>query len=652
DADRERPLETAAPAGFAAQVEGQPAGGPAAVAPDSSLEICLRLTGRRDAVCPGAWQVAPDGDPVPLVVAHERAAPPGADAVVAIDFGTRNTRVRLRWRRGLLPGKPPDTVDVIGDLPVSPGRPAAPWFSSEMVLHIAEKSFRWGTEAERHIRGGQLTPEEVVVRSLKTDLREGAEPWTEHRAEWTAVELLRRFFEPIVHRLDEHLRTADPQRPLSRTGMTLRYVVGRPVLDAREGDIRGRAYEEAVLEALARCGISREDVCFVHEPVAAAIGIARRREALLLGLPEGAAVAIVDSGGGTTDVALARPTVTGGVPSLDVIGSYSLRIGEGNPAIDIPYYPGRERREVGGNVLDHALAYRLLARPGDVLEADGRAVPTSLRPPSMESLDKAWVDTFVDTCRRMKERFAGASTLYLNRAAGEPRDPAEVLPFPNRPELAGVRLVHDLYDRSVAAPILLPTVEDLAARIAEECHLGRGARATDVRHVFYVGGTCVDPFVRQHYGRAFPLAPADADADAQGDQRIAERLQAVVDGAVWYGDQVFDPSPLALTVKWEGEDVTIVREGAALPPCSVATGRMLTCALDAGKEIEAELIASGGALPEPVTVARAFYRNETGVPEEVTFDVRVSREMGVTAELIAGGHREPQWRFALLRESP
>ncbi|HSV74321.1 MAG TPA: hypothetical protein VLH79_11235, partial [Chthonomonadales bacterium] len=47
DADRERPLETAAPAGFAAQVEGQPAGGPAAVAPDSSLEICLRLTGRR-----------------------------------------------------------------------------------------------------------------------------------------------------------------------------------------------------------------------------------------------------------------------------------------------------------------------------------------------------------------------------------------------------------------------------------------------------------------------------------------------------------------------------------------------------------------------------------------------------------------------------
>jgi len=652
DSDRERVLAVAGLPGFSVAAEGEsPAGEPAPVAPGGSTEVCLQLEGRRDQVGAVTWQITTGADPVPVVVCQEPPRRPGTDAVVAIDYGTCNTRVRIRWRRGIVPGKPAGTVDVIGDTAPSAGRPAARWFPSEMVLEVSERSFRWGSDAALHIRRGQLDTGEVAVRSLKTDLREGVERYKDHRPEWTAAELLRRFLERVVHQIDEYLRTADPHRPLSRASIRLRYVCGRPVLDEREGDKRGQAYETCFLRALEQCGISPDDVDFVFEPVAAALGIARSREDLLLGLPPDAVVAVVDSGGGTTDVALARPQVDGGALSLDICAAYALRLGDDNPALAMPYFPGRDRREVGGDVLDHALAYQLLSRAQEVLEADGRAVPQSLRPPQLSQIDRKWLESFIDTCRTMKERFARVSTQYLNRLPGEPRDPSEALPFPNRPDLAGVRLVHDLYDRRVAAPILEPAVQDLASRIAEDRTKGIGVRSTEVRYVFYVGGTCVDPFVRRRYGKAFPLARAESDDDAQSDARIRERLEAVVEGAVWYGERVFAPSPLTLTVRCQGEEATLVREGGPLSPRSVATGRLFTCVLEAGQTLDAQLIASGGALSEPIAVARAFHRNETGVPEEVTLDVRACRELGATAELIAGDRRDPQWRFALLEDA-
>ena len=71
-----------------------------------------------------------------------------------------------------------------------------------------------------------------------------------------------------------------------------------------------------------------------------------------------------------------------------------------------------------------------------------------------------------------------------------------------------------------------------------------------------------------------------------------------------------------------------------------------------GEELDAALVAAGGGLAEPVIVARGFYRNATGAPQEVVLAAAVSRERGAVAELQAGNERLPQWRVALAEGEP
>jgi hypothetical protein len=177
-------------------------------------------------------------------------------------------------------------------------------------------------------------------------------------------------------------------------------------------------------------------------------------------------------------------------------------------------------------------------------------------------------------------------------------------------------------------------------------------RPSEVKRVFYVGGTNIDPFVREHFARAFPLAARESYTDAQSDERIAERLHAVVDGALWSDERLFPPAPVALTLRLAGGERPLLVEGAALPPAAVAAPRFFTETLDPGTELDAELIASGGGLPEPLVVARAFHQNETDMPIEVTLSVTVSREKGAVAEIVADGARLPQWRVALTEAEP
>jgi hypothetical protein len=646
DAETERSLETESPAGYLVTCGGE-AGRPLPVAAGGSVELAVASAGAGpERAADTQWHPFPEAAPTPILRLASARPDPGADVVVAIDFGTRNTGVRVRWRRPLAPGKPAGTVDAVGD------RGDTARFPTQMVLHRQGRTFRWGTEAAEYIAASRMTEGEAPVLNLKTLLREGQQRFTEINPEWTNEALVTRYFERIIHRLDEYFRTADPDRPLFRRGMDVRFVVCRPVLDANEGDEKGRRYEEALRAALVHCDVPAASISFVQEPVAAAIGIARRRAEGLLGLPDGTAVAVVDSGGGTTDVALARVRLHGGRVSLDIAGSAALWLAAENPALAALEHWGQTgtqaailERQLGGNTLDWALAWKLATAAAEVLESSGKALPDSLW---QGAVTGPAVREFVLICRRMKERFARVSTQYLNRPTGEPREPGEVLPFPNRPDLQGVYLLHDLYDQRLLGPILDPVVEALSERLGAAQSDPEGVRPSEVQRVFYVGGTNVDPFVRLHFSRAFPLARGDDDAEAQSDARISERLNAVVEGAVWFDEQLYAPSPLSLAVRVRTREETLVLQGAALPPKGVAAPRFLTDVLEPGEELDAALVASGGGLAEPTVVARGFYRNETPDPQDLSLALVVSHELGATAELQAGDRRLEQWRFALV----
>jgi hypothetical protein len=655
DAEQERPYYADTPAGYRVLNFGTPIDRtPPQVGVGAALELVVQPLPRGQGGMPDTtWTPEPDREAVPLIRLESARREVGADVIVGIDFGTRNTSVRVRWRRTLTPVKPEGTVDVVGD------RVGSARFPTEMVVHLRERHFLWGSEADAYIQTNRLADDEFPVENLKTNLREGDEPFIEkYGKDYTCANLVARYFEQVFARLDAYFGTADPALPLTRESLQIRYVMTRPVLDANEGDIKGRVYEQALVAALARCGVEEGQITFVHEPVAAAIGIAKRREQELLGL-QGQAVAVVDAGGGTTDVALARVQLQNGRVALDVVGSYALQLQPNNPAhAALKWFGLSDRVEVGGNVLDCGLAYQLLAAADSLLETDARPVPRHLEfmPPQEEgtaALQAARSREPLLICRRMKERFARFSKQYLNRPRNQPPAAGEVLPFANRPEYEGIYLEHELVDRHLFVPVLNPVVEDLSERMGRAQSATEGVRPSQVRRVFYVGGTNIDGFVRQRFGRAFPGAVAETDADAQSDERIAERLHAVVEGAIWFDEQLYAPSPLTLTVRLgslerPSQEQTLVAAGAALLPAALAQTRFLTTILEVQEELDAALIAADGGLAESTCVARGFYRNEEDTAQEVTLRVAVSRERGATALLTVGTRLLDQWRFMLV----
>jgi hypothetical protein len=314
-------------------------------------------------------------------------------------------------------------------------------------------------------------------------------------------------------------------------------------------------------------------------------------------------------------------------------------------------------RELGGNVLDWCLAHRLSVRASDVLESDGKPVPERIfygtarqtgEAGGASTASAAALRNFVLNCRRMKEAFAHSSTQYLNRTPGK-GVPGEILPYPTREDLQGVYLVHSRYEERLLRPLLTPIIERMNERFAAVPEASEGnVRPTEVRRVFYVGGTNIDPFVRMNFSRAFPLAPPDLGGDTQSDERIEERLHAVVEGAVWLDEQLFPSSPLSLALMLRGEEHRLVVAGAAVSPTGISPPRFFSQVLEPSEELEAGLFASGEGLVESLEIARALYRNETDSAQEITLAVQVSRESGVTAEVRTGATSVPQWRFALV----
>ena len=611
-----------------------------------SAELLLQPLGKTQSGSPDStWRL--DGTTLPIIRVEGAKREAGADAIVALDFGTRNTGIRIRWRRTLVAGKPDGTVDALGDVANSSR------FPTEMVVERNERRLLWGSAAADAIRGNRLGENEFAVENLKTFLREGREGFTDNGAKWTNQELLNRYVARIVARLDEYLKACDLETPLSRAGIRLRYVVTRPVLDYNEGNEAGARYEETLRVAFVKAGIDADHLIFALEPVAAAIGIARRRASELLAL-QGKIVAVIDSGGGTTDISLARVNLENGRIALEIIGSYAVALANDSPAqAALKWFGLAVQKEFGGNVLDAGLAYQLVADARRLLESDGQQpVPPRLdffAPQGTVSpqLAQAWKRGVLDVCRKMKESFSHSSRMYLNRPQGQAPKAGEVVPFPNRPDYAGVSLEHALIDDYLFAPLLRPALDALQARMLARQAGTDGVSPAEIARVFYVGGTNCDGFIRLHFGALFPNAPAETDADAQSQERIAERLNAVVEGAIWFDEQVYTPAPLTLTVQMDGRQETILEEGGALLPSGMASSRFLTTILEPFEEIDACLLASSEAIPKPLCVARAFYRNTTDAAQDVTLRVMASKDRGAVAVVLANGKPFDQWRFVL-----
>ena len=654
DSEQERNFTSETPIGYQILNFGNPLNQmPVGAGNSGELMAQIRPMGPRE-TADTEWYAGSEGDTIPFVRLKEPPRAVGADVQVAIDFGTRNTSIRVRWRRTVIASKPEGTVEVVGD------RTGSARFPTEMVLHRKESSFRWGSDAADHIDGNRLTPEEVGIENLKTFLREGRDAYIQYNEAWTNEELLGRYFSFIFERLDAYFQTADPQVPLSRHRLGVHYVVTRPVLDANEGDEKGKLYVQTLCRALERNQVDLAHVTFVQEPVAAAIGIARRREKELLGL-EGTRVAVIDSGGGTTDVALARVRLAEGSVDLEIESSYALHLTPENPALPALQRFGVQDAEVGGNLLDYAFTHQLLTDATKLLESDDqRPVPHQIAFGTMEATAtleteeeqrRLGRDSLVP-CRKLKERFAEVSTLYLNRPRGQVAPEGEVLPFPARSEYEGIFLAGDRFDESLLAPILDPAVETLRDEMQRRGTEAGASGLLPVKTVFYVGGTNINGWVRRRFKQAFPLVSneKETDKDAQSPERHQERLYAVVEGALWYDERLFPPSPLTLTLQMGVEEAVLITEGESLKPTGMANPEIKTVRLEPQEELEAWLLASGGNLEKPLRVARGFYRNQSEGQQLVTLLVTVSREKGAVAVLQAGDRRLEQWRFVLVEE--
>lgn len=644
DAERVREFAPDTPAGF--RVRYSSTTPTIKLGAGQSAELLLQPLGKTQSGSPDtSWRL---GDKtLPIVRMDSAKREPGADAIVAIDFGTRNTGIRIRWRRTLVAGKPDGTIDSIGDTANSAR------FPTEMVIEKNDRRVLWGSAAADAIRGNRLNADEFPVENLKTFLREGREGFTEYGAKWTNQEILNRYVVRIIARLDDYLHTSDLETPLSRAGIRLQFVVTRPVLDFNTGDVIGGQYENALRSAFVKAGVDADTLVFALEPVAAAIGIARRRASELLAL-QGKTVAVIDSGGGTTDISLARVNLENGRVALEIVGSDAVALASNSPAqAALRWFGLAEQKEFGGNVLDAGLAYQLVADARRLLESDGQQpIPPRLdfyapQGTVAPQLARAWKRGVLDICRKMKESFSQSSRMYLNRPAGQAPKAGEVVPFPNRPDYAGVSLEHALIDDYLFAPLLRPALDTLQSRMISRQAETDGVSPNEIAKVFYVGGTNCDGFVRLHFGRLFPNAPAETDADAQSPERIAERLNAVVEGAIWFDEQVYTPAPLTLTVHLGERQEIILEQGAALLPSGMAASRFLTTILEPFEEIDAQLIASAESLPKPLVVARAFYRNTTDTAQDVTLRVMASKDRGAVAVVLANGKPFDQWRFVL-----
>lgn len=646
DSADKRELTLDSPEGYRALIDrATPALKPLAVPGGESAEIVMEIQPRIPIErAEREWFLE---ESLPDIALTRMTSPPreiGEDAVIAIDFGTRNTSIRIRWRYPVVSGIRANQLDSIGD------EGDTERFPTVMVLDANRDETIVGTQAARM---ASLSPGQVRVVNLKSALRKGEEPYLSFHAEWTTAELVARYFEALFARIDAYLDSVSPREKLSRKRLRVRYVLTRPALDVEEEDVAGKAYEAALTRALERCSVSPKQIEFLLEPSAAAAHIARLRSAELQA-HQGELIAVVDAGGGTTDIALALVNIEDGAVKLAVKRAYALQA-PALPALQAAYteFDRTPDNEFGGNTLDIALAHSLL-HENVLLDTESRPVPPriTLQDTANDAAGRIRRRDFLEQCRRMKEAFVVGSKQFLNLTQKDAGS-AQTVPFPDREDYRGIYIDYALYALHLLQTTLRPAVENLRDRMSA-ADVPPEVRAARVKRVYCVGGTNVDKEVVREFGRAFPGAKPDL-----APMTPEERMTAVVMGAVWSGEAVYIPSPLTLTLEMAENAQSPVRsfpliaEGEPIPTEPIL--QPFTALLDptAYPELDARLIATAKELQAPITIGKAYFANPTDGELVVTLQVSLSQQEGIVAELNYDGAPTPlrQWRVALCPEN-
>src|SRR5579871_1057591 len=489
------------------------------------------------------------------------------DAIIAIDFGTRNTSMRIWWIQAANDeNRLPDTPYSIGES----GR-----FPSLMICHPNGTIHKWGQEAEEALP--KLNPQDnlVVVDDLKTFLREGRDSYP--YIEVDTQTLLQNYFDKLIHEIDQ---VCDGRG--ARLKKRIQYVVSHPVLDA----VSLERYLKALEMAFEPYGIStkQNNLTFIPEPVAAAYEIARKFPEKLRHLHVKDLVAVIDSGGGTTDITVAEVVGVGAVPTLAPRKNGALCINRNarplNEALqNFAVLSWGNDRQFGGNVLDAVQAFMLTsegfayireeATPKDprfpidvdpvdlnqlVSNQDSSAVVTasSVKPPIAKPATEQDRIISLWCARVIKEDVVTKGKKYLYDLIGRN-------PFPTGEESYKRVYVQDKhYERWVVEEVMRSAI----ALFRQE---NQELLKDPVYTLFFVGGTCSDPKIRQTISSIFGLTHQEEN---QGIEGI--RMNAVVEGAVRSEDIKSVSSPISLWLDLNHPDfpkrIPLITQGDQLRP--------------------------------------------------------------------------------------
>lgn len=489
--------------------------------------------------------------------------------VVGIDFGTDNTSVFARE-----PGtdEGPVPVPILGE-----HEPRVP---SYIVYEGSDPVPKfYGTRAKDVL----VQPENLRAGyRIEYDVKRWLQFADEDESRRT---VLRDYLKRLYQDIDSFL---EARGLADHTGV--QFVFTLPVLDQGQAfETQRRVMHEVVMEVFGpriQRGLTvPEDITYVLEPQAAAACFLFDEDVLTdLGLPgyeKGDLVAVVDSGAGTTDLALVQVTGERGIHRFDVLAVYGTSFESDEVA------PDHDLGRFGGRWVDDQLYDLMIGTAADVVN---RARPNA--------------DVTTDDMRNYLEealREAGlehrAPEKYVERVKPRlfaKRDPDQDVKLRQEPNIRD-KVMQQSIDREQYLPAFVVTLRSFEERVRREGvlerlrttleHMLREGVAADriqslpferrhLRYIFAVGGNSHLPQLRSALEDHFPGATVvpfepgseggQADDEAVDFDESSIRMTAVARGSVWsVGLDAGRLMPFRLTLRSaEGRETVLMRENS------------------------------------------------------------------------------------------
>lgn len=524
-------------------------------------------------------------------------------AVIGIDFGTAFTTVAFREYR-----RAPGLDDPVTFLRL-PDEPDPRRFRTRLWLG-ENGEFRFASDATETYKTTQSSA--FLFREIKTLLRSVKRdfifPTKEERRDAALRLVTRRYGDDWPQALvTEYLKwlyqtlvVPELNRRFGDTVPYVRYVFSLPVLDFNPGGIhpiydRQRAQMEA---CVAGAGFPMDSVDFQFEPVCAAIGLLHPQDSPdwpRLGtqkspLQTGDAIALFDSGGGTTDVVLMKAKVDGGRVALDVERCLGV---------------GSETETFGGELITGSLLQAV---------ADPRSV-------KMDLGDEPWFDGALSTATVFGEDVAGRDL--------ELRDAAEEM----KQDLAlNDEVSHG--DVDIRSDLLYYLVERYLTSLTKALpeHVFDQTPQEKTRYYLCVGGNTSLPvfqrWVERHMG--------DYNPDVGGRRlRLPEdyRKLAIAYGAVWVWDaRIRNAVPYGVSVEAHGTSLLALAPNTS----EEAFPRTETLTVPAHAVLDCSVLATLGDQSFQVDAGAVFNPYDA----EIQVDLRTDVQHGIVRVQYKLGEQE------------